>query len=117
MGDMDKQFGKTQAIAAARRGQIIQHVMVDGWSAGQAARAFGLEERRVAAWVADYRRYGLASLRREETSIEGLYHWFMARLHSSLLIVCGRLRGVKVQARPATCVVLRRTGDDARTGP
>jgi hypothetical protein len=54
---------RKRQITAAERGNIIQHVLVDGWSAAQAAAAFGVEERRIAGWLAAYRRYGMASLR------------------------------------------------------
>jgi transposase len=50
-------------MSAARRGQIVQRVIVDGWTTADAADAFGLPERLVAIWVADYRRRGMASLR------------------------------------------------------
>ena len=49
----------------ARRGQVVQRVIVDGWTAAEAASAAGLDERSVARWVADYRRRGMASLREE----------------------------------------------------
>ena len=52
-------------ITAAQRGQIIQRVMVDGWSPAQAAAVYGVAERHVARWVGAYRRYGMASLRDE----------------------------------------------------
>jgi Helix-turn-helix domain len=52
------------AIGAVRRGQIIQRVIVDGWTAARAAAAFDLPPRLVRMWVADYRRHGMSSLRR-----------------------------------------------------
>jgi transposase-like protein len=52
-----------RTITAAQRGQIIQLVLVEGWTPGRAAAAFAIEERLVAAWLAAYRRDGMASLR------------------------------------------------------
>ena len=52
-----------RTITTAQRALIIQYVIVDGWTIDKAAATFGLPERLVAAWVADYRRYGMASLR------------------------------------------------------
>ena len=51
------------ALTTAQRGQIVQRVIVEGWTAADAATAAGVPERLVAAWVADYRRHGMASLR------------------------------------------------------
>ena len=56
--------GRQRTLTKAQRGRIIQHVIVDGWSCGEAAATFDIEERLVAAWVADYRRHGMASLHR-----------------------------------------------------
>lgn len=51
------------ALSTAQRGQIVQRVIVEGWTTADAAAAAGVPERLVAAWVADYRRHGMASLR------------------------------------------------------
>ncbi|MGH7046461.1 MAG: helix-turn-helix domain-containing protein [Stellaceae bacterium] len=50
-------------LTPAQRGRIVQCVIIEGWSSAETAAAFGLHERLVAAWVADYRRHGMASLR------------------------------------------------------
>jgi len=50
---------------AVNRAQIIQRILVDGWTAVQAAEFFGVPKRLVYVWVADYRKNGMASLRRE----------------------------------------------------
>jgi hypothetical protein len=50
-------------LTAPQRGQIVQRVIVDNWTAADAAAAAGLPERLVAAWVADFRRRGMTSLR------------------------------------------------------
>ena len=60
---MDNNSTISGAITAARRAQMIQRVLVDGWSPAQVADACGLKERQIARWVADYRRRGMASLR------------------------------------------------------
>src|SRR5580658_1036939 len=57
-------FGSRQrTIAAAQRGHIIQRVLIEGWSTAEAAVMFDVEERRVTKWVADYNRWGMASLK------------------------------------------------------
>jgi hypothetical protein len=50
-------------LTPAQRGQIVQRVIVEGWSAAAAANAARLPEPLVAAWVGDFRRNGMASLR------------------------------------------------------
>ena len=104
---------KGREIAAAQRGQIIQLVLVDGWSATQAAEAFDLQERQVIRWVADYRRHGMASLR-EDYASETLHHRWLRALRGWLLRWFGGLRWMAARSEPAPCIVLRRTGDDPR---
>lgn len=53
------------AITPAQRGQIVQRVIVDGWTSATVASSFGVSKRLVDVWVADFRRNGMASLRRE----------------------------------------------------
>jgi hypothetical protein len=53
-----------QPMTAARRALIVQRVLVDGWTSAKAAAAFEVSERQVDVWVADFRRSGMASLRR-----------------------------------------------------
>jgi hypothetical protein len=50
-------------LTPAQRGQIVQRVIRDGWSPAAAANAARLPEPLVAAWVVDFRRNGMASLR------------------------------------------------------
>ena len=52
-------------ISAARRGQIVQRVIVEGWTIARAAAAFDTPPRLVEIWVAEYRRHGMASLRQD----------------------------------------------------
>jgi transposase-like protein len=53
------------AITTAQRGQIVQRVIVDGWTSAAVASSFGVPKRLVDVWVADFRRNGMASLRSE----------------------------------------------------
>ena len=53
-----------RTIPLARRGLIIQRVLVDSWTSAEAAAAFDVSERQVDTWVAEFRRYGMKSLRR-----------------------------------------------------
>jgi transposase-like protein len=58
-----------RTITIAQRGQIIQRVMVDGWTPARVAAAFGVPKRLVEVWVADFRRNGMASLRDQPSQI------------------------------------------------
>src|SRR6266513_235215 len=62
---MDSVLSKSSGeVAAVKRAQIIQRVLVDGWSPAQTAAVFAVPERRIARWVEDYRRRGVALLHR-----------------------------------------------------
>jgi hypothetical protein len=110
---MDSLLSKSCGIAAAQRGQIIQRVLVDGWSTAQAAAVFGLPERRIARWVADYRRHGMASLR-EDDSGERLWQRWIRRLRGAVTRGYGGLRRGFGLVEPAPCIELRRSADEAR---
>jgi transposase-like protein len=56
---------RRHTISIVQRGQIVQRVIVDGWTSDEVAAAFNVPKRLVEAWVADYRRYGMASLRED----------------------------------------------------
>jgi transposase-like protein len=56
---------RRRAISVAQRGQIVQRVLVDGWTSVEVAAAFGVPRRIVEVWVSDFRRHGMASLRQE----------------------------------------------------
>ena len=58
-------FASNDIPGPARRGHVVQRVIVDGWTICDAARAAGVDERSVIRWVADYRRRGMASLRED----------------------------------------------------
>lgn len=107
---MDRSSKNTCEIAPARRGQIIQRVLVDGWSAAQAAAAFGVSERRVVRWVAAYRRLGMASLRdgtMAERAAGGRLLWLRAWL-ARLTAAVRRAFGTDLRSY----VELRRSWDD-----
>ena len=61
---MSKALFGSRTITVARRALIIQRVLVDGWTSAEVAATFDVSERQVDAWVADYRRHGMTSLRR-----------------------------------------------------
>jgi transposase-like protein len=54
-----------RTISVARRGQIVQRVLVDGWTSTEVAAAFSVPRRIVEVWVSDFRRHGMASLRQD----------------------------------------------------
>jgi hypothetical protein len=110
---MDVLSSKNCGIAAARRGQIIQRVLVDGWSTAQAAAVFGLQERRIARWVADYRRHGMASLRQDDAA-ERFWQRWIRRLRSAIGRYYGGLRRGVGLVEPAPCIELRHNADEAR---
>jgi len=95
-------------ITAAQRGQIIQRVMVDGWSPAQAAAVYGVAERHVARWVGAYRRYGMASLRDEGAAKGPRWRWssgFRALAARIAAALCG-----DPKPHSAHCIELRRGG-------
>jgi len=102
---MSKASSDTRGLVAARRGLIVQRVLVDGLSPRRAGAPFGVNERLVARWVAAYRRYGMASLRGEipaDHAGRWLARWF-ARF-------TGRRGGEGAAVR---AIVLPRHGRDA----
>jgi transposase-like protein len=110
---MGKLRDKDSTMAAARRGQIVQRVLVDGWSVRQAASTFGIDERCVARWVSAYRRRGMASLRCDDTAPERAYRRLAKVLQLLLPQAFGSMRQLIGRSPPAPCVVLRRSRDDA----
>lgn len=106
-------------LTAAQRGQIVQRVIVEGWTSAEAAAASGIRERLVAAWVADYRRYGMASLRdRPGKSVAAevvrlrLVHPVRAACHG----IASALRFALADKRPAAPSPLRRSQDERGGG-
>ena len=106
-----------RTLTTAQRGQIVQRVIVDGWSSARAAAAFGVPERLVDAWVADYRRHGMASLR-HKSGRTVVAEIIRLRVALPLEAVCRgirtRLRGVFAHDRRAPPLPLYRSNDDGR---
>jgi len=108
-----------RTLTTAQRGQIIQRIIVDGWTRADAATTFGVPERLVDAWVADYRRHGMASLRHKSggTIVAEIIR---LRVALPLAAVCRgirtRLRGIFVHHRRVPPLPLRRSSDDGRGG-
>src|SRR3954454_1338228 len=95
---MDNNSATSRSISVTQRAQIIQRILVDGWTPAQAARFCGVEERRIAHWVADYRRRGMASLRTDVVD-ERFYRRWAGRARAML----ARGFGIVV---PGSCVLL-----------
>jgi len=100
-------------VAAAERGQIIQRILVDGWTVAEAALFHQVPQRDVARWVAAYRRKGMASLHDPRAGIglaRRLAEWLRARSAG----LGRRVRGESREPVLAPCVVLRRGGEQQR---
>jgi hypothetical protein len=82
----------SHTLTPAQRGQIVQRVIVDGWSPAAAANAARLPERLVAAWVTDFRRNGMASLRNKPGRTVAA-EIRQLRLLSSLRVLFRRMTG------------------------
>jgi len=108
---MDSVLSKNSCeIAAVKRAQIIQRVLVDGWSPAMAAAVFELPERRIARWVNEYKRRGMASLRDDGRGERILHRWVRGLIGAVSRCYAGLRRGFGL-VEPAPCVVLRRTDE------
>ena len=106
-------------ISAARRGQIVQRVIVEGWTIARAAAAFDTPPRLVEIWVAAYRRHGMASLRRapRRTVIaERLELWLLRPVAAMLRRMSSGLRRLFAPQRHAPPASMRAFRDDRRGG-
>jgi hypothetical protein len=106
-------------VTAARRGQIVQRVIVDGWTLTDAAAAFDMPRRLVEIWVADYRRYGMSSLRRvpRRTVAAEIIELRLARPVTAAANRLSRgLRRLFTRPRRADAAPLRGSNDDRRGG-
>jgi hypothetical protein len=110
---MDRKCNSNGEISPAKRGQIIQRVLVEGWSPARAGAAFGIAERQVARWVAAYRRFGMASLH-GEAATEYLAAGWVRRLRSVVARWYGEARRGFGTDLAAHCVELRQHQDDRR---
>ncbi|HEY3912813.1 MAG TPA: helix-turn-helix domain-containing protein [Stellaceae bacterium] len=103
----------------AQRGQIVQRVIVEGWTSAEAAAVFGVRERLVAAWVADYRRYGMASLRDrpgKSVAAEVVRLRLVHPVRAGLRGISSAARFLVGYERPAAPSPLRRSQDDRGGG-
>jgi transposase-like protein len=108
-----------RTITVARRALIVQRVLVDGWTSAETAAAFDVSEQLVDAWVADYRRHGMMSLRRVpgQTVVVEIIHVVVSRpLGGAARRIANGLRRLLVRDRPAQPLPLRRSSDDSRGG-
>ncbi|HEX5452244.1 MAG TPA: helix-turn-helix domain-containing protein [Stellaceae bacterium] len=110
---MNRKCNNNSEISPARRGQIVQRVLVEGWSPARAGAAFGIAERQVHRWVAAYRRFGMASLRGEGAVDYSASGWWRG-LRQALARWCGDFRRGFGSDIPAACVELHHHRDDRR---
>ena len=116
---MKKRSTEPVALTTAQRGQIVQRVIVDGWTSAEAAAAVGVPERLVDAWVADYRRDGMASLRhvpRKTVAAEILRLWLGRPMRAVSRTVSTGLRRLFARQPPTSPSSLDRLNDDRRGG-
>jgi leucine-zipper of insertion element IS481 len=116
---MKKRSTERVALTPAQRGQIVQRVIVDDWTSAEAAAAAGVPERLVDAWVADYRRDGMASLRhvpRKTVAAEIFRLWFGRPVRAVSRAVSTGLRRVFTREPPVSPSPLDRSNDDRRGG-
>jgi Homeodomain-like domain len=94
---------------------IIQRVLVDGWTSAEAAAAFDVSERQVDIWVAEFRRYGMRSLRRtpRNTLRAGIVHLTISRpVRGIASRIARRLRRLFLRERLPQPLPLQRLYDD-----
>jgi transposase-like protein len=106
-----------RTMTVARRALIVQRVLVDGWTAAEAAARFGISERQVNVWVADFRRSGMTSLRRApgKTLAAQILHLTILRpVHGIASRIAGALRRRRLRTRLPQPLPMRRLNDDRR---
>jgi transposase len=96
---MDADSGQKHDSTAARRGLIVQRVLVEGLTPDAAGAPFGIEGPVVAGWVAAYRRRGMASLRESGAHDKAL----LRLIEQCLRRIAAWLRGAATRpaSRPA----------------
>jgi hypothetical protein len=102
-------------LTPAQRGRIIQRIIVDGWSNGEAAAAAGVPERLVEAWVADYRRRGMASLHHSPSktiAAEVVQVRLLRPVGAVFRMFANAVRWFFAAERPLGASPLRRSNDD-----
>jgi len=108
-----------RAISAARRGQIVQRVIVDGWTIARTAAVFDTPPRLVEIWVAAYRRHGMASLRRaprHTVAAERLELWLLRPMATIWRRISSGLRRLFAPPRQAPPASMHAFKDDRRGG-
>jgi transposase-like protein len=101
---------RSPAITVPRRALIIQRVLVDGWTSAKVAATFDVSERQVDAWVADYRRHGMTSLRRGAGG--PLTAKISRPVREASLRIANGLRRLLADDPPPRPLLLRRSEDD-----
>jgi len=117
MNNAYAQHSQHRTMTVARRALIVQHVLVDGWTSAEVAAAFGVSERQVVVWVAEFRRSGMTSLRRApgKTLAAEIFRLAIEQpiLGAARRIING-LRRLFVRERPPQPLPLRHLNDDRR---
>src|SRR5271169_454116 len=116
---MKNRSAQSVALTPAQRGHIVQRILVDGWTSAEAGAAVGVPERLVDAWVADYRRHGMASLRhvpRKTVAAEILRLWVGRPVRGVSRAISTGLRQLFTGEHPASPSPLDRLNDDHRGG-
>jgi len=111
-------FG-SPAITVPRRALIIQRVLVDGWTSAKVGATFDVSERQVDAWVAEYRRHGMTSLRHGAGCppiAKILPLTVPRRVRQTALRIANGLRGLLAGKPPPQPLLLLRRSKDDRIG-
>ena len=114
---MNNAYPPHRSITVARRALIVQRVLVDGWTSAEAAAAFGVSERQIDVWVADFRRSGMTSLRRVpgKTFVVEILRLAIRRpIRGAARRITNRLRRLFPHERRPQPSPLRRLNDDRR---
>ena len=107
---MSEVLFRSPAITVPRRALIIQRVLVDGWTSAKVAATFDVSERQVDAWVADYRRDGMTSLRRGAGG--PLTAKISRPVREASFKIANGLRRLLADNPPPQPLLLRRSKDD-----
>jgi hypothetical protein len=115
---MKSHSSQPRILTAAQRGQIVQRVLVDGWTIADAAAAARVPERIVAAWVNDFSQHGMASLRQRSGKIGAAdyHHRFTRSLRLAFRGIGMGVRWLFAFERPAATSSIRQSRDDRRGG-
>jgi transposase-like protein len=114
---MNHLSAQPRLLTTAERALIIQRVLVDGWTSAKAAASFGVSERLVDMWVADYRRYGMSSLRGRNKTLaaEVVYLRIVRPVRGAARQIANGLRRLFAHDRRSQPFPLRHSNDDRRS--